>query len=90
MLVELIYHYARPPIRFEGKNSLDWILSGQIGKISASFHGGIVKAYTWDMNSGQPKRLLEQVREVLWMGRDALGTERADCNWTQRYGRSIG
>jgi Phage integrase, N-terminal SAM-like domain len=38
------------------------------------------------MPEGQPKRLLDQVRELMRVRRYALRTERAYCNSIRRYG----
>jgi hypothetical protein len=37
------------------------------------------------MNPGQPKRLLDEVRDLMRVRRYALRTERAYCDWIRRY-----
>ena len=37
------------------------------------------------MAQGQPQKLLEQVRDVLWVRRYALRTERAYCDWIRSH-----
>src|ERR1041385_4789497 len=45
----------------------------------------IPRLYRKPMNEGQPKRLLDQVRDVMRVRRYALRTERAYCDWIRRY-----
>jgi len=37
------------------------------------------------MSTGQPKRLLDEVRDLMRVRRYALRTERAYCDWIRRY-----
>jgi hypothetical protein len=41
--------------------------------------------YKAGMEPGQPKKLLEQVRDLMRVRRYALRTERAYCDWIRRY-----
>jgi integron integrase len=42
------------------------------------------------LNAGKPKKLLEEVRDVMRLKHDSLRTERAYCHWLERYIRFHG